>query len=429
MSRFASIVCLMLLSVMASAQQVRFHGTHYLIPSPNGVDYVVLFADLSSPEAAMEYVGTDANFRWSDYAGATLQQGTNAQTFYPQGDKGYVLHAQEGNVTIYVLDYKDYIVTATDMQASMDCAETTLSLTANIPSLSYRTPQGQTIALPRQGMVSYHTLSWTGEAYVDSVVTDTVTLGTTMRVGAPYCNTAFALHYDAYAALLGLEQDSMLTDEMEAVAVTFHPASVTAKRGEAVENEPQRPIDENQLSGSAPLEVQFLSNANKPVTQFFHWEIYKGSTLIASRGDEDQRYVFQEQGNYQVKVRVSNAYCRTDSVVFDISISESQLLVPNVFTPNGDGINDEFRVLYRSLAQFDCWVYNRWGKLVYHWSDPAKGWDGNIGGRPAPTGAYFYIIRARGTDADPKGSYHKITKRRPADVGIYQLSGSINLIR
>jgi gliding motility-associated-like protein len=81
------------------------------------------------------------------------------------------------------------------------------------------------------------------------------------------------------------------------------------------------------------------------------------------------------------------------------------LLVPNVFTPNGDGANDEFRVVYRSIKEFHCWVYNRWGMLVYQWSDPAKGWDGTIGGRPAAEGAYFYVIRALGTDADENAKY------------------------
>jgi gliding motility-associated-like protein len=216
---------------------------------------------------------------------------------------------------------------------------------------------------------------------------------------------------------------------MTAVAVTSHPTSVTTKRGETIENEPERPIDETQLSGSAPLEINFIANGNKPTAQFYRWEIYKGTDLIATRTDEEQRYVFMTNGSYQVKVWVSNDKCSTDSTVFDISVSSSQLVVPNVFTPNGDGQNDEFRVMYRSLAEFHCWVYNRWGKLVYEWDDPAKGWDGTINGKPAAPGAYFYIIRARGTDADPKAKYHRTTKRNPADIGVYQLSGDINLIR
>lgn len=110
-------------------------------------------------------------------------------------------------------------------------------------------------------------------------------------------------------------------------------------------------------------------------------------------------------------------------------------MVPNVFTPNGDGMNDEFRVAYRSIREFHCWIYNRWGHLVYSWDDPAKGWDGTINGRPAPEGAYYYVIRALGTDAATneymnKISYNKKKKKEPdALIGVYQLSGDINLIR
>ena len=100
-------------------------------------------------------------------------------------------------------------------------------------------------------------------------------------------------------------------------------------------------------------------------------------------------------------------------------------------------MNDEFRVAYRSLREFHCWVYNRWGKLVYQWTDPAQGWDGTINGRPAAEGAYFYVIRAFGTDAaaDAKyvGAKASYTKRKlnadEALIGVYQLSGDINLLR
>jgi gliding motility-associated-like protein len=109
------------------------------------------------------------------------------------------------------------------------------------------------------------------------------------------------------------------------------------------------------------------------------------------------------------------------------------LTVPNTFTPNGDGANDEFRVVYRSIKEFHMWVYNRWGKLVYKTDNPDKGWDGNINGRPAAEGAYYYVIRALGTDAEGKYQwkplYNKALKKQEVPLGVYQLSGDINLLR
>jgi hypothetical protein len=73
--------------------------------------------------------------------------------------------------------------------------------------------------------------------------------------------------------------------------------------------------------------------------------------LLFVRNDQDQRYTFSESGNYKVRLTASNAKCLyMDSV--EVKMSDSELQVPSVFTPNGDNINDEFRVAYRSLAVY-----------------------------------------------------------------------------
>lgn len=74
--------------------------------------------------------------------------------------------------------------------------------------------------------------------------------------------------------------------------------------------------------------------------------------------------------------------------------------VPNVFTPNGDGINDRFVIKTLSLESFKGTIYNRWGKKVYEWDSPDDlGWDGTInGGSPASPGTYYYMIEAVGKD-------------------------------
>ena len=206
----------------------------------------------------------------------------------------------------------------------------------------------------------------------------------------------------------------------------------------------ERPADASVLTGSAPLEILFKANATA-TAEYYEWRIYKASQLIVSRMDAETRYTFTEPGNYRALSYVSNSHCpcgdtpedcQRDSTEISISVSESMLLVPNVFTPNGDGKNDEFRVLYRSIKEYHIWVYNRWGKLVYESTDPAKGWDGTIHNHPAAEGAYFYVIRALGTDAAAnaeyrtKGAYKRAKdKADEAIIGVYQLSGDINLLR
>ena len=68
--------------------------------------------------------------------------------------------------------------------------------------------------------------------------------------------------------------------------------------------------------------------------------------------------------------------------------------VPNAFTPNGDGVNDMFRVLGNTgrLEGFRLRVFNRWGQLLFETSDRRKGWDGRQSGGEAPLGAYAYML-------------------------------------
>lgn len=70
--------------------------------------------------------------------------------------------------------------------------------------------------------------------------------------------------------------------------------------------------------------------------------------------------------------------------------------VPNVFTPNGDGINDYFfprELLTKSVVTFDMAVYNRWGQQVYRTDKiTGQGWDGTVNGQPQPSGVYIYSI-------------------------------------
>jgi gliding motility-associated-like protein len=177
-------------------------------------------------------------------------------------------------------------------------------------------------------------------------------------------------------------------------------------------------IEGNSYSG--PLEIEFRSNPT-PGVQFYQWTIYKASEVLFIRRDRDIHYMFTEPGAYRVECSVNNASCVTEPDDIKVNISESYLRVPNVFTPDDNGQNDEFRVSYRSLKSFHCEVYNRWGKKVFSWDDPAKGWDGTINGRPAAEGAYYYVIRALGTDAG--------LSTDGAPIGIYNLSGDINLLR
>jgi gliding motility-associated-like protein len=69
--------------------------------------------------------------------------------------------------------------------------------------------------------------------------------------------------------------------------------------------------------------------------------------------------------------------------------------MPNIFTPNGDGINDLFRAEYNVNAfdRYEMYIYNRAGQLIFYADRPAQGWDGRTAtGAVCPEGTYFYVV-------------------------------------
>jgi len=103
----------------------------------------------------------------------------------------------------------------------------------------------------------------------------------------------------------------------------------------------------------------------------------------------------QNPGEYWLQVVSENECTTTDSVTIHRSC---YLDIPNVFTPNGDGVNDYFfprGLLTRGVAGFHMQVFNRWGQLVYESRNISDmGWDGRFNGQPAQEGVYVYQISA-----------------------------------
>jgi gliding motility-associated-like protein len=78
--------------------------------------------------------------------------------------------------------------------------------------------------------------------------------------------------------------------------------------------------------------------------------------------------------------------------------------VPNTFTPNGDAINDVWKIENLSLyPNYHIQVFNRYGQAMYDTKDYSKPWDGTIQGKPLPSGTYYYIIDLGGARKTKKG--------------------------
>ena len=423
---------LVAISAVAHALHVECVGRAALLT--NDSDTLLVFA--SAPELkTLNSVGTVDWFRLPDTINP-VQTGTDY--FYPEHGEGYMVKVGAERDVFWVFNYEQLRPAISQIEAVLSCEKTELHLTGDVPQMTYTRLNGRPAAYVRTYRVEYMDAMWSNDTdtWVDSVAIEEFGFENDMTVAASPVATDFAI-MDPLAEQLDIAADTLHSPIYQPVALKAHPMTITTTRGQKSErsNEVNRPYSPGDVMNmSAPLEVLFKANGLN--AEYYQWKLYKGSDLILTRNDAEHRYTFMDKGNYRAVVAISNSDCQLDSVEFTISVSESMLLVPNVFTPNGDGANDEFRVAYRSIKEFHCWVYNRWGHLVYEWTDPAKGWDGTIGGKPAAEGAYFYVIRALGTDADENAKYtikpvyaKKLKKQDEALIGVYQLSGSINLLR
>jgi len=108
-------------------------------------------------------------------------------------------------------------------------------------------------------------------------------------------------------------------------------------------------------------------------------------------GDSTSSIFVNSPGKYTVKVSNSGGCSFLDSVqVYDCPPND--VFIPNAFTPNGDGVNDSFKVYNLNSIYYQFTIYNRWGERVYLSYDPGKGWDGTYEGTPAPEGIYNWTL-------------------------------------
>ena len=90
----------------------------------------------------------------------------------------------------------------------------------------------------------------------------------------------------------------------------------------------------------------------------------------------------------------ATATLECQSIVSDSAFARTltyTFFVPNMFTPNGDGKNDEFRVYGNTIQSLKLMIFNQWGEKVFEGSDKLQGWKGVFKGQPQPVGVYIYV--------------------------------------
>lgn len=196
-----------------------------------------------------------------------------------------------------------------------------------------------------------------------------------------------------------------LTFESYAVGINAEPvAKQLSENGKEIVGTDNTIIPGGEFLGAAPMEVEFTSNVSSSTANLrYEWKVSDKSdfsTTLLSRFDQNMKYTFTASGKWFIKLYITDTNTKEtfESDFFTIVISESELKVPNAFSPNGDGVNDIFIVKHKSLVKFNAVVFNRWGQELYRWNNPDIGWDGTSHGKNVNDGVYFIAIEAVGSD-------------------------------
>lgn len=146
----------------------------------------------------------------------------------------------------------------------------------------------------------------------------------------------------------------------------------------------------------------------------FSLTILMFSNLFFITSQTNNELEYNENLNIYRVVALRNQNDQIVSISNAVSVEKPYALYsPNAFSPDGDGINDFFKVSGQGMIDFVIQIYNRWGQMVYKSTDLSQGWDGTFKGKNLPTGSYVYKIKT-----SKYGVEQKLVK-----------SGSIALIR
>ena len=122
---------------------------------------------------------------------------------------------------------------------------------------------------------------------------------------------------------------------------------------------------------------------------FYNWQ----------NGFAGQSLQVNNEGTYWLEVTDSLGCTARDTILIQ-DICPTQIYLPNVFTPNFDGINDVFKVYGNDIIEMHLQVIDRWGGLVFETKNPDGAWDGKVAGKMAEPGVYVWQLRISGYKED-----------------------------
>lgn len=433
MIRITFLLVILLISMVNSIAALRFNGAllppvaikttaetgldaAYVVNTTKGLSIVYTAASAESSIVVATFGNRGAVETEEVDASNITRNGKELIISNIKGDCGYAF-TESGRTTYYwITDYSThpYNVTALILSEEQDCDRTFLSTDGSAEALRYYSISGRAFEINREIILLYTTLIPDAENTAYNTLEQIVNLSNIegrFSVEAPLCDTYFTLSGDKFLKVWGMEAEVQSELFMTSAARAITKATQTPRESS---NEVKV---EATLGGSAPVEIHFEAAVSDAVI-FTQWQMSRDEEfqdIMLQIPELEFTHTFTEMGTTFVRFMAADASgkCEYYGETYPITIGESYLMCPNAFSPGAsEGVNDEWKVSYKSIVSFECYIFNRWGEKMTEFHDPSLGWDGKYRGKLVPAGVYYYVIKAKGSDGKN-----------------YNLSGDINIVR
>ncbi len=244
------------------------------------------------------------------------------------------------------------------------------------------------------------------------VTTDTVTINQPPQVTVPQGDTAFCIgdsvmldlgYFKDYYWADGYKKRTRWVSKADTFFVVVTDSAGCKSLGDTIKvRQDTLPVFTLGPDTVICLDQSIVLSPGVGFNSYLWWDASTGATAE----------VFYP-GKYWVMIQQRTCYVY-DTI--NIENCPPKLTLPNVFTPNGDGLNDYFTPEEQNILDFDMKIYSRWGLRIYHTTDLKHGWDGTYLDQPAAEGVYFFVIH-----------YRQWLGTEPSKI--YTAQGSVTLLR
>ena len=312
--------------------------------------------------------------------------------------------ATSGDTTFTAWTFNNYIIATAEIPES-DCNSFTLKGTIETPQFSYNDlSTGQLLELKKDIKVSW----MEGAVVLNHVITY-------QNYNPPTKNTDYTFEVTDRFTCLGKAT-------VQYLSIVTKASFTNVLEGQEKKSDPNKT--------EAPLTVTFTNTSENGDPGKYEWFIFKDlqkikdeikagiflDSIMVVVYDDSPVYTFEQTGTYMVKLvskKVSEFTTCTDTFYMeDYIVADSSFIeAPNVFTPDGNGINDKFAIKFFSMKSVKVTILNRWGKVLHVFESnnvqgfyntaetiPESVWDGKVGGKFATPGVYYYVVDGIGRD-------------------------------